>query len=80
MAQLRALFPFATSAHSNFDAFSPTLSSNHTEREVKEWFTKRKLTFVRYTTKWASIVVPSDTGNVRIRKSRDLYVSGTKKA
>jgi SAM-dependent methyltransferase len=73
------LFPFSPSAHSNFDAYSPSLASNHAEKEVKEWFTKRGLIFMRYTPKWASIVMRGKTGKGWIRKPRDLYVSGVKK-
>jgi SAM-dependent methyltransferase len=73
------LFPFSPSAHSNFDAYSPSLASNHTEKEVKEWFTKRGLTFVRYTPNWASVVADGKTGKGWMRKSRDLYVSGVKR-
>jgi SAM-dependent methyltransferase len=62
---LHRVIPFSASPHSNFDAYSPSIASNHTEPEIRNWFEKRGLSFKRYTPK-------------RAEKSKDLYVSGVK--
>lgn len=53
------------SPHSNFDAFSPTISSSHTEAEIKHWFEENGFIFKRVYPRWAS-------------QSTDLFVTGFK--
>jgi len=53
------------SVHSNFDGLSPSLASQHNEREVEEWFRNGGFTFKRVHPNWAC-------------HSRDLFVSGVK--
>jgi len=55
----------SSSAHSNFDMFSPPLASNHTESEVKKWYTDNGFSFKRVDPNWAS------GGN-------DIFASGVK--
>lgn len=52
-----------SSTHGNFDSFSPPIASNHTEAEVKHWFTENDFTFKRVQPKWAF-------------HSTDLFVTG----
>jgi len=54
-----------SSTHSNFDAFSPPIASNHTEAEVKHWFEENGFTFKRVHPNWAI-------------HSKDLFVTGYK--
>jgi 2-polyprenyl-3-methyl-5-hydroxy-6-metoxy-1,4-benzoquinol methylase len=52
------------SVHGWFDALSPTIASEHTEYEVRKWFTDAGLVFVRvYQPNWC-------------RGSTDLFVTG----
>ena len=51
------------SAHSNFDAFSPSLASWHTLEEVEGWFSKHGFSCWRVHPKWAF-------------GSQDLFVTG----
>lgn len=54
-----------SSVHSNFDGLSPPLASQHSEREIEEWFWSDGFTFKRTRPNWAS-------------HSRDLFVTGVK--
>jgi SAM-dependent methyltransferase len=65
---MKRVFPFSISAHTNFDSYSPSIASSHTEGEVRRWFEKRGLTFWRYS--------PKRIGRYR---TNDLFVSGVKK-
>jgi len=53
------------SVHSNFDGLSPPLASQHSEREIEEWFRSSGFTFKRVYPSWAG-------------SSRDLFVTGVK--
>lgn len=54
-----------SSVHSNFDAFSPTLASQHDQDEAEGWLRKNGFTSRRVYPKWAM-------------PSRDLFVTGVK--
>jgi SAM-dependent methyltransferase len=64
---LRRLFP-AYTPHTIFDAFSPRIASEHTQREVKAWFQSNGLAAVFHRPSWGGS-----------RTSTDIWATGWKK-
>jgi len=64
LAKFLAIF-LSSSAHSNFDMFSPSIASNHTESEVKKWYADEEFSFKRVYPSWAL-------------GSTDIFTSGLK--
>jgi len=54
-----------SSTHSNFDAYSPPIASNHTESEIERWYIDEGFSFKRVYPSWAS-------------GSTDIFTSGFK--